>query len=158
MCKVIMLIGIPASGKSTWRNQYIKENPNTMVLSSDDLIEKLGATKNLTYNEAFKDKEIQKQARFIYKQLKNEAIADNKDIIIDKTNLTKKVRIENLKNIPETYSKHFVVTTTPRDIVDIRNKERYDKTGKFIPDWVINNMEKSFQYPDETEYDTIEEI
>lgn len=34
--KVIILVGVPASGKSTWTRDYLDKNPNTVAVSRDD--------------------------------------------------------------------------------------------------------------------------
>ena len=41
MPNFIMLVGLPAVGKDTWANEYIKKHPNTVIHSSDDIREEL---------------------------------------------------------------------------------------------------------------------
>ena len=35
--RLIMLIGLPGSGKSTWAEKYVTENSNTVIISSDKI-------------------------------------------------------------------------------------------------------------------------
>ena len=42
--KLILTIGIPGSGKSTWAAGYAKENPNTIIVSSDGIRKELTGT------------------------------------------------------------------------------------------------------------------
>ena len=35
--KVFLLIGLPGAGKTTWTKKYVKENPDTLVVSRDDI-------------------------------------------------------------------------------------------------------------------------
>lgn len=37
MPKVIITIGIPASGKTTWSKEYVKSNPTTVIVCRDDI-------------------------------------------------------------------------------------------------------------------------
>src|SRR4051812_47792455 len=37
MRKIIMTKGLPGSGKSTWAREYQQKNPNTVLVSKDDL-------------------------------------------------------------------------------------------------------------------------
>ena len=41
MAKCIMLIGLPAAGKSTWSKKYIECNPDTILVSSDAIREEV---------------------------------------------------------------------------------------------------------------------
>ena len=34
--EILILIGIPASGKSTWSKEYVRKNPNWVRVSRDD--------------------------------------------------------------------------------------------------------------------------
>ncbi len=53
MPKLYMLIGVPASGKSTWLKKNM--SPDSVIVSSDDHVERLAAMQGKTYNEAFKE-------------------------------------------------------------------------------------------------------
>ena len=52
MPTIYMLIGVPASGKSTWVEQ---NKGNALVISTDNLIEAYAANLGKTYNEVFKE-------------------------------------------------------------------------------------------------------
>jgi predicted kinase len=49
--KVIILCGVPTSGKSSW----VKNNPGYTVISSDNIIENYAQHIGSTYNEVFPD-------------------------------------------------------------------------------------------------------
>ena len=57
MPELVMLSGIPTSGKSTYVKRLLKIPywSNAVVLSTDDYIEKEAQRLNLTYNEIFDD-------------------------------------------------------------------------------------------------------
>lgn len=47
MKKLIILVGISGSGKSTWATEYIQKNPDTLRINRDDIRKSLvGTLKN----------------------------------------------------------------------------------------------------------------
>jgi predicted kinase len=85
--ELIMLCGIPTSGKSTYveKLKKMKYWENSVVLSTDDYIEKEAKRMGLTYNQIFDDA-IGDATRELELQL-NMAKDKGKDIIWDQTNL-----------------------------------------------------------------------
>ena len=89
-----MLIGLPGSGKTYWvanRGFYF----NTVVVSTDDIIETIGRQVGMTYNEMFNDITYS----FAEKMMMHIAkfnINLGKNIIWDQTNLTVKTRKRKL--------------------------------------------------------------
>ena len=146
--KIYVLIGPPASGKSTWTRKFLESNSDYVVISSDDIIELRAAENGLTYSQAF-DKfsgfavsEMKKQAR--------EAFANKKNIIWDQTNMSSKKR----KGIIEQaagYIKIAVDFDIPDQEVNRRLKDRAEKTGKHIPEHVMKSMYASYQPPSRAE-------
>jgi predicted kinase len=49
MAKMILTLGLPASGKTTWANQYVAENPNTVIVCRDDIRAELFSPKVASY-------------------------------------------------------------------------------------------------------------
>lgn len=135
-----MLIGLPGSGKSTWiKNCNIN---NCVVLSTDDYIERQAQRLGKTYDELFRISIAAADVN-LAKDL-NEAIDTGKNIIWDQTNLSNSVRAKKLYRIPNNYRKVAIVFRVPDDVLEQRLDNR---PGKTIPEHVINNMKKSFEYP-----------
>jgi predicted kinase len=151
---VYILIGPPGVGKSTWRAQHLKLNPETYTVSSDDLIEELAAIAGKTYNEMFHiaDKKIVEPT---IHTLFRSAIQERKDIIVDRTNMTLKGRRRFLSNTTKEYRKVAVVFSLPREELDRRLEARESKTGKHIPPHVIDQMMASYIVPTLDEFDEI---
>jgi predicted kinase len=40
--KIIVLQGVPASGKSTWAKEYVKDKPDWVIVNRDSIIEATG--------------------------------------------------------------------------------------------------------------------
>jgi len=90
MSKVFFLQGLPASGKSTWAKQYIKDHPNTKRINKDDLRAMIDAGVWSAENE--------KQIVKVRDMLLLSFLESGYDVIIDDTNLHQKhlVRIKQL--------------------------------------------------------------
>lgn len=78
MLKIIMLQGLPASGKSTWAKRFVLEHPNHKRVNKDDLRAMLDAGKYSKTNEKFVLK--------IRDILIREALLERKSVIVDDTN------------------------------------------------------------------------
>lgn len=139
-----MLSGIPTSGKSTYVSSLLEkpEFSNAVVLSTDNYIQKIADQENLTYDEVF-DKTIKEATKHLNLDL-SEAIKNNRTIIHDQTNLTKKSRAKKLKKIPDNYKKICAYS-----IIDLEEAKKRNKTrpGKVIPLRVLMMMLEDFQIP-----------
>ncbi len=139
--KCYVLIGPPASGKSTWR---AANTPYATAISSDDYVEAEASRLGVTYAEAF-PLVCQKAVKAGLRETFNEAVRNRHDIVIDRTNMTRKARNSFLASLPRDYVKVAVVFEIAPDIVKSRLDERARLTGKFIPDDVITSMRESYQ-------------
>jgi predicted kinase len=148
-----MLIGVPASGKSTWREQFFETN-RAMIISTDDTLEDIAATQNKTYNDVFKDNiKFANKLMDIHMRV---ALESDMDIVWDQTNLTVKSRKGKLDKVPEHYEKIAVVFLTPEDA---EWQRRLDRPGKSIPQNILLGMRDSMQFPDPEEgFDRIQVV
>lgn len=146
MSKFIMMIGLPASGKST----YIEENyKDFTIISRDDLLMEM--TKADSYDEAWQlglkiSKDIDKKLS----EKLEDALEQEQNIVVDMTNLTEKARSKRLSVVPKGYKKVAVVVQTKIDNIMHRNKER-SKNGKTIPQSALSSMIDRFQMPKKSE-------
>lgn len=157
----IILVGIPATGKSTYIKKISNENNKEfIILSTDDIIQE--KYPDLEYNQAFE----RIQSKGIFNEIENEffnrlknAVKDRKNIIVDQTNLTKKSRRKKLNIIPTKYyvKKGVVFLRGKQQQQEFANKRKLE-TNKFINPMVINNMVSNFIVPGLDEFDLIEYI
>ena len=148
--KIILMCGIPASGKSTYiRASMEREGVFAIRVSRDDIRRALvGEDVN---NSSYFSKEGEVFSNFV--NLINESIDDDvEDIYIDATHINppsrKKVlsRIKNRENL----NLEVVVLTVPLEVAQARNSKR---TGfAKVPKTAIANMARDFVLP------TIEEF
>jgi len=144
MPKMWMLIGVPASGKSTYRQTLPAD---ATVLSTDDRIEVIATALGKTYSEVFRD-HIGQAEKDMYQQAM-QAFARGDDVIWDQTNLTKKTRAKKLIMVPDEYEKIGVYFSTP---AHDEHKRRLDgRKGKVIPPNVMMGMVSQLQAPTKDE-------
>ena len=145
-----MLVGLPASGKSTWAADHIAKNPEMgfQVVSSDDIIEEKALLEGLTYSASHKENigfAIAEMERRFQQHIKNGV-----NIIHDQTNLTVETRKKHLAKV-KGYVKSAVIFTLDEKKWRWQLETRKAKTGKDIPEFVINHMTEAFELPTEQE-------
>lgn len=134
MPEFIMLVGIPASGKSTYAYELQKQGFH--VHSSDEIREELTGDSG---SQNSNDKVFQILHNRIKIDLQNEI-----SCVYDATNISMKRRIGFLNEIKK-YECHkkCVLLVTPIEICKERNQNRERK----VPDSVFDKMLKQFQCP-----------
>jgi len=147
--RLTVLIGPPGCGKSTW----VKENQgDAVVISSDEII--METTEGRNYNEKWKNADMVQVERSMGAMF-TQAVRERKNIIIDRTNMSKKSRRRFTSQVPVGYYKEAVVFFTGHEELISRNEAR---VGKRISDSVIHSMEKNFAYPLYSEFDFIHQV
>ncbi len=156
MPELVMLCGIPTSGKSTYvkKLKNMKYWENAVVLSTDDYIEEYAKRVGQTYNEVFDDV-IPDATRELELQLIM-AKDKGKNIIWDQTNLSKKTRKNKLRKIPSFYARGVVYFEVSLEEALERNKHR---EGKFIPESILKRMWHQLEIPTrEEDFDYVEKV
>ncbi len=97
MKKIIILRGLPASGKSTYAKQLVLDNPNSYKrLNRDAMREMLDASHFSRSNEKF--------VKRLRDWLIIEALRDGKHVIVDDTNLSEK-NIRRIEQLAQEFAK-----------------------------------------------------
>lgn len=143
---VIILIGPPLSGKSTW----IRENfPTTEVISRDETVMEVYGSRN--YTEAFNNVD-QKEVDRVLTQKFLDANAAKKNVIVDMTHMVSKRRKQNLNYFSNDYYKLGVIfPILSEDEYVRRNQKRIEEENKDLPMRIVKSMISSYQpiTPDE---------
>lgn len=148
--ELIVLIGLPGSGKSTWRDNMVANSPDSyVVISSDDELERMADHEGISYSEAWK-KYIGKSTA-ISKQKFREAVNKGENIIWDQTNLSPKKRRGILNQVPKAYKKTAISFEVTSEELNQRLAKREQETGKYISPKVIKDMARSYQPPTKEE-------
>jgi predicted kinase len=144
--ELILLVGLQGSGKSTFAQQLLDENPN-MVLLSSDALRKINPDWN---NEAVFKK--------LYEDM-NTNLKEGKSVIVDATNTSMKMRKTLLTNVRVSRDKYIlkaIVVATPYHEclrrVSLRNE---DMDSHFVPEIVLEKYLMSFEMPTYTEGDYV---
>jgi tRNA uridine 5-carbamoylmethylation protein Kti12 len=149
-----MLIGLPASGKSTFSG--LVGTGKAVRVSADDYIEEVAALTGKTYDEVW-DKKSYKNAEAYARDRLLYAIENGLDVVWDQTNLTAKSRAKKLANIPKDYVKVALVFKVR---YNADHEERLaSRPGKTIPHSVMKSMLHSYEQPTAAEgFDYVYEI
>lgn len=137
---VIILIGPPLSGKSTW----VKENfPDVEVISRDETVMEVYGSRD--YNKAYDNVNHGIVDKLVKKKIVD-ANKEQKNVIIDMTHMTSKRRRTNLDYFSDDYYKLGVIFPILEDKEYIRrNKTRKEEENKDISMAIINRMISSYQ-------------
>jgi predicted kinase len=146
----IMLVGVPGSGKSTWTRQFLETATKTFaVISTDDVLEGIAASRGISYSEAFK--KYFKAAKREALQRFEHAKAAGYSIVWDQTNMASSKRKSVLASVPKDYIKTAMVFIVPEAELNCRLAAREAETGKHIPPFVMRDMFKNYEEPTKAE-------
>lgn len=137
---VIILIGPPLSGKTTW----IRENfPTTEVISRDETVMEVYGSRN--YTEAFNNVD-QKEVDKVLAQKFLDANVAKKNVIVDMTHMASKRRKQNLNYFSNDYYKLAVIfpILSEEEYVK-RNQKRIEEENKDLPMGIVKSMISSYQ-------------
>ena len=132
---LILLVGIPGSGKTTYAEKYIQEHPNTVHLSSDKIREELWGNEATQgdNNEVFS----LMQSRAI------DALNNGQSVVYDATNVTRKDRSYIITLCPKFAKIECHIIWAPIETCIERDAIRERTVGKVV----IDKMLKRFQAP-----------
>ena len=129
-----MMVGIPASGKTTYA-RALAEHTGAVWLSSDDIRKEFDITKY--------DADSTKFVFGVLHERMTQALSEGKNVIHDATNVKRWDRAKALNAVPRGTHCEAVIMATPVDVCLERNRKRADS----VPDYVIEKMVKNFQVP-----------
>ena len=134
--KLILLVGIPGSGKTTYANKYMQTiNPLAIHLSSD-----------LIRKELWGDESIQGDNNEVFSLMQSravEALNNGKDVIYDATNMTRKDRSYIISLCPKFVQIEAHIIWAPIETCIERDAARERTVGKAV----IDKMLKRFEAP-----------
>ena len=132
---LILLCGIPGSGKTTYAEKYIEEHPGTVHLSSDGIRKELHG-----------DESVQDNPDEVFEIMQKRAIAGlnfGYDVIYDATNMTRKDRAGIIAVCPKFAKIECHIVWAQIEVCIERDAARKRTVGKEV----IDRMLKRFQAP-----------
>jgi predicted kinase len=145
MPKCYQLVGVPASGKSSWINDQ-EWAVGIPIVSTDLFVEAYAREQGKTYSEVFDD-----YMPIAVRLMANQALicqANNVDVIWDQTSTTRASRARKFNTLPKYEHIAVVFETPPTDVLNTRLASR---PGKTIPAYVMEQMIDGFEMPTEDE-------
>ncbi len=130
---ILLLIGIPGSGKTTWRNDFLRKNQGWIAVSRDDYRHMLFNSDKLEYREE----------NFITDLVKNtvtKGVKNKFNVILDATN----VNIKYLKSDVAYYEQFGNIDFKIFDISVDKAKERDKNREWVVGEEIIDRMYKDY--------------
>jgi predicted ABC-type ATPase len=144
----IVMVGLPASGKSTRVGALTAVNPELFVYSTDNHIEQCAKQNGWTYDQAFAEF-IESATKHMNEQI-DIAIRSRQDIVWDQTNLGAKKRakiINRMRNAGYRVECECILLPAGDSQWEDWQHRMASRSGKTIPDSVIESMMDSFVKP-----------
>lgn len=133
---LIIMSGVPSSGKSTWSKNFIQKNNNNVnYVSTDSIRAEIGSGEG--------DQTVSAAAFGIARRRVSEALINGKSVIIDATSVNRKARRDWIK-IGKQNNAYIVVVAfeVARDELIRRDQQRERHVGEQIIDHFLNKYEK----------------
>ncbi|XP_045540630.1 heterogeneous nuclear ribonucleoprotein U-like protein 1 [Papilio machaon] len=164
-CEVILMVGMPGSGKTYWAKNHIAAHPEKRynILSTGALFDKMKVDCK-PFRSSYEgrwDAMVTKCAKCVLKLLEM-ARGRRRNYILDQTNVYPSAQRRKLREF-DGYRRVAVVIVTDEDTYKERHKRREEADGKEVPDGAIVDMKANFTLPekgtwlDEVIYPELEE-
>lgn len=141
MNRLYMLVGIPASGKTTWANNQ-SFTKDCVIISTDQYVEEYAAQTGKTYTEAFQEYmpiAVDRMADAVI-----EAREADRNIIWDQTSTSIATRAKKFRMLPNYYAIAVVFPIPERQELERRLTSR---PSKIVPIDVVDRMIGNWEEP-----------
>lgn len=134
--KVLLLRGLPASGKSTYAKELVSKNHNWVRVNKDDL-------RAMMNNGEFSGK-LEKQVIRTEREIVENALKIGKNVVVDDTNFNP-IHEEYFRQLAKTYKAEFEIKffDTPLEICMVRDNKRPNGVGETVIRRMYNQYLKS---------------
>lgn len=139
MKRLIVLTGVPGSGKSTWTKKFVAENPNTYVVSSDAIRYELTGS----YNDHSRQPEVWEL--FSKRIHEYAARGDGVNVILDALCDLNSLRIKYVKENPE--FDEYTLVVFPRTFEFVKEHNKMRPKENWVPDEILEALYKKYEKP-----------
>jgi len=161
-CMLVMMVGLPASGKTTWVKKFVQENKERRfyVLSTEEFLKKMtvnGEARRLHCGKMKYGHLVQKVTRNMHDVVRM-ASRRRKNIIIDQTNVFEHVQRRKGRMFTGMRRKAVVVVPSDEQFEQRRAEQASQEDGaRGIPEAAVMEMKASMSIPKDGQ-DCFEEI
>ncbi|AVM50081.1 AAA family ATPase [Capnocytophaga sp. oral taxon 878] len=139
MSKLLILVGAPGSGKSTFARYFLRTEDNWIRVNRDDFrLMQFGDSLMIPFYEERISQMVEASVLALLKGGTN--------VVLDATNTS----LRTIQDMVSTYTPHadisFKVFNLPADVLVKRCDKRYTETGKYIPKSVVEKNVANLQH------------
>uniref|UniRef100_A0A8C9G3P9 Heterogeneous nuclear ribonucleoprotein U like 1 n=1 Tax=Pavo cristatus TaxID=9049 RepID=A0A8C9G3P9_PAVCR len=149
-CEILMMVGLPAAGKTTWAVKHAAANPSKKynILGTNAIMDKMrvmGLRRQRNYAGRW-DVLIQ-QATQCLNRLIQIAARKRRNYILDQTNVYGSAQRRKMRPFEGFQRKAVVICPTDQQLRE-RTVRRTDEEGKDVPDHAVLEMKANFTLPE----------
>ncbi|KAL3057848.1 hypothetical protein OYC64_008155 [Pagothenia borchgrevinki] len=153
-CEILMMVGLPACGKTTWATKFAQTNPEKKynILGTNAIMDKMkvmGLRRQKNYSGRW-DVLIQ-QATQCLNRLIEIAARKRRNYILDQTNVYGSARRRKMRPFEGFQRKAIVICPTDEDLKE-RTLKQTNEQGKDVPDHAVLEMKANFTVPEACDF------
>ncbi|KAJ7990129.1 hypothetical protein DPEC_G00297130 [Dallia pectoralis] len=157
-CEILMMVGLPACGKTTWASKHAHSHPEKKynILGTNAIMEKMkvmGLRRQKNYAGRW-DALIQ-QATQCLNRLIQIAARKKRNYILDQTNVYGSAQRRKMRPFEGFQRKAIVICPTEEDFKE-RTLRQTDEQGKDVPDHAVLEMKANYVLPEPSDF--LEEV
>ncbi|XP_060711844.1 heterogeneous nuclear ribonucleoprotein U-like protein 2 [Hemiscyllium ocellatum] len=153
-CEVIMMVGLPGVGKTTWVKKHVAENPEKryVVLGTHSILDKM-RVKGLEAPEMNAERRnvLTQQATQCLSKFIQIAACKKHNYILDQTNVYSSAQRRKMI-LFKGFSRQAIVICPSDEDWKTRMKLRTAEEGDDVPDFAMNEMKVNFTLPEASDF------
>ncbi|XP_038829489.1 heterogeneous nuclear ribonucleoprotein U-like protein 1 isoform X2 [Salvelinus namaycush] len=157
-CEILMMVGLPACGKTTWASKHTESHPEKKynTLGTNAIMEKMkvmGLRRQKNYSGRWEV--LIQQATQCLNRLIQIAARKRRNYILDQTNVYGSAQRRKMRPFEGFQRKAIVICPTEEDFKE-RTLRQTDEQGKDVPDQAVLEMKANFLLPEPSDF--LEEV